>query len=107
MAAVKLLLADVAAAASGRDAAADLAKRSGTSKRKAQSVLDAAKKVKSQPAVEDAVRNGELSGEQAELIADAAAVNPAPRPAAGGRGQDRIARRAEGRLRAGQSSRRP
>jgi hypothetical protein len=63
----------------GRGAASpadDLAKRSGTSTGRARDVLDTSKKVDDQPGVEDALREGKLSGEQASLIADAAAADP-------------------------------
>jgi hypothetical protein len=56
--------------------AEDLAKRSGTSTGRAKDVLDTSKKVDDQPEVEDALREGRLSGDQASLIADAAAANP-------------------------------
>jgi hypothetical protein len=57
------------------------AKKTGTSKGKAKRTVDTARKLKDQPEVEDALRNGELSEDQASLIADAADVNPS---AAGG-----------------------
>ncbi|MBV9953397.1 MAG: DUF222 domain-containing protein, partial [Acidimicrobiia bacterium] len=74
--ALKLELASRFAENHGAKAADDLARKSGTSKGKAKGTLDTAKKLKDQPEVEDAVRNGELSEEQASLIADAADVNP-------------------------------
>ena len=52
------------------------ASKSGTSKGKAKGTLDTAKKLEDQPEVTDALRNGELSEDQASLIADAADVNP-------------------------------
>jgi hypothetical protein len=81
LAAYKLQLAARFAENHGAKAAEDLARKSGTSKGKAKKTLDTAKKLKDQPEVEDAVRNGELSEDQASLIADAADVNPS---AAGG-----------------------
>jgi hypothetical protein len=74
--ALKLQAADVFADAHGAKAADDLARKSRTSKGKAKGTLETAKKVKESPEVEDAVRNGELSEEQASLIADASDVNP-------------------------------
>jgi hypothetical protein len=74
--ALKLELAARFAENHGAKAAEDLAKKSGTSKGKAKKTLDTAKKLRDQPEVEDAVRNGELSEDQASLIADAADVNP-------------------------------
>ncbi|MBV9952161.1 MAG: hypothetical protein JO291_09440 [Acidimicrobiia bacterium] len=74
--ALKLELASRFAENHGAKAADDLARKSGTSKGKAKGTLDTAKKLKDQPEVEDAVRNGELSEEQTSLIADAADVNP-------------------------------
>jgi hypothetical protein len=82
VAALKLLLADRAAETSSwrsrgaRSAADDLAKRTGTSKRQAEDVLDTAKRVKEQPLVEDALRGGDLSHQQASMISDAAKANP-------------------------------
>jgi hypothetical protein len=76
-AAIKLLLLERATEHSGAAGAADdLARRSGTSKKKAKETLDAAKRLKDQPELEDALRDGELSGEQASMISDAAAANP-------------------------------
>ena len=75
--ALRLRLAARFAENHGAKAADDLAKKSGTSKGKAKGTLETAKKLKDQPQVEDALRNGELSEDQASLVADAAAVNPA------------------------------
>src|SRR5947209_1299395 len=55
-----------------KSAADDLAKKSGTSTAAAKEKLDTAKRLKDQPAVEDAARRGELSAQQAAAIADAA-----------------------------------
>ena len=75
---LKLLVADRAAEGRGaRSAADDLARRSGTSVGQARGVLETSRKVKAQPRVEDVLRDGALSEEQAAAIADAAAVNPA------------------------------
>jgi hypothetical protein len=52
------------------------ARKTGTSKSKAKRTVETAKKLRAQPQVEDALRNGELSEDQAELIADAADANP-------------------------------
>jgi uncharacterized protein DUF222/HNH endonuclease len=78
MAGLKVLLADRASEGQGARYAADrLARRSGTSQRQAAELLAAAKKVADQPKVEAALRDGALSEEQATLIVDAAAANPA------------------------------
>jgi hypothetical protein len=74
--ALKLELAARFAENHGAKAAEDLARKTGTSKGKAKKTLDTAKKLEDQPEVTDAVRNGELSEDQASLIADAADVNP-------------------------------
>jgi hypothetical protein len=74
--ALELQLAARFAENHGAKAAEDLAKKSGTSKGKAKRTVDTAKKLKGQPEVTDALRNGELSEDQASLIADAADVNP-------------------------------
>jgi hypothetical protein len=74
--ALKLKLAAQFAENHGAKAADDLARKSGTSKGKAKRTVDTAKKLKDQPEVEDALRNGDLSEDQAELIADAADANP-------------------------------
>jgi hypothetical protein len=79
--ALKLRLAARFAENHGAKAADDLAKKTGTSKGKAKRTVETAKKLKDQPEVEDALRNGELSEDQAELIADAVDANPS---AAGG-----------------------
>src|SRR4051812_20535806 len=79
--ALKLRLASRFAETHGAKAAEDLARKAGTSKSKAKRTVDTAKKLKDQPEVEDALRNGELSEDQAELIADAVDANPS---AAGG-----------------------
>ena len=77
MAGVKLLVADRAAEGQGpRGAAEDLARRSGVSLGQARGLLDAARQVKEQPQVEEVLRQGSLSEQQATVIADAAAVNP-------------------------------
>jgi hypothetical protein len=79
---LQTLIADRAAEGSGwrgrgaRTPAEDLANRSGTSQSKAKATLDASKRVKKQPKVADALAAGELSGEQASLITDAADANP-------------------------------
>jgi len=79
--ALKLRLAARFAENHGAKAADDLAKKTGTSKGKAKRTVETAKKLRDQPEVEDALRNGELSEDQAELIADAVDANPS---AAGG-----------------------
>ncbi len=54
-----------------------LARQSGSSVGAARSALETSKRLRALPATEAAVRRGELSREQAQTIADAAAVNPA------------------------------
>ena len=79
---LETLLADRAAEGSAwrargaKNTAEDLANRSGTSQSKAKATLDASKRVKKQPKIADALAAGELSGDQASLITDAAAANP-------------------------------
>ena len=76
LAALKLQLAARVAESHGAKAAEDLARKAGTSKSKAKGTLETAKKLKDQPEVQDALCNGELSEDQASLVADAASVNP-------------------------------
>ena len=78
MAGLKVLLAGRATEGQGSRFAADrLARRSGTSQRQAADLLAASNRVTDQPKVEAALRDGGLSEEQATLIVDAAAANPA------------------------------
>jgi hypothetical protein len=83
MAGLKLLLADRAAesgdwrARGARSPEEDLANRTGTGVRAAKEALRASKRVKGQPRVEEALRDGKLSVEQAALVTDAAEANPA------------------------------
>jgi hypothetical protein len=60
-----------------RRAAEELAKSSGTSLKSAQEDIAAAKAMDDQPEVRSAAQDGELSREQARIIAGAAAANPA------------------------------
>ncbi|MBV9951702.1 MAG: DUF222 domain-containing protein [Acidimicrobiia bacterium] len=76
MVALKLQLAARFAENHGAKAADDLARKTGTSKGRAKRTVETAKKLQDQPEVEDALRKGELSEDQAELIADAADANP-------------------------------
>ena len=82
MASLKVLIADRAAesrawaARGARSAEDDLANRMGTSTSQAKDVLSSSKRVKGQPKVEGALRDGKLSEKQASLITDAAAANP-------------------------------
>jgi hypothetical protein len=59
-----------------RSAAEWMAKQSGRSQGSARSQLDASKRLGQLPATEDALRDGELSQEQTELISGAASANP-------------------------------
>jgi hypothetical protein len=83
MASVRILLSERAsesrswATRGARSAEDDLANRMGTSASQAREVLSASKRVKAQPRVEGALRDGKLSEKQASLITDAAAANPA------------------------------
>ncbi len=54
-----------------------LAQRSGTSPAKAKEALETAERLEDLPAVAEAAQRGELSAEQAAVIADAATANPA------------------------------
>lgn len=59
-----------------RNAVADLAQATGTSPTAARRLLDTSARLKDQPDVAAAVRDGLLSGEQAEAVADAVAASP-------------------------------
>ncbi len=59
-----------------RSAAEWLAKQTGQSTRSAQEELACSKRLKELPGAEDAVRNGELSPDQAKAVADGAAADP-------------------------------
>lgn len=82
VAAGKLLMAarvddsQIAKAAGFRDTAEYLARQAGCSKNTASRQLRAAKRLRDLPATEAAVRNGELSTDQASAIADAATADP-------------------------------
>jgi hypothetical protein len=58
-----------------RDTAELLAKKAGTSTGAARRQLDTARKLQALPTTSDAVRKGELSPDQAEIVAGAAATN--------------------------------
>ena len=61
----------------GERSAADwLAKTTGRSTRDAQADLECSRRLKALPDSEDAVRNGELSDQQAKAVADGAAADP-------------------------------
>jgi len=81
--AAKTLLAErvgdsrVWARAGDRSAQEYLARQSGSSVGVARCALETSKRLRALPTTEAAVRRGELSREQAQTIADAAAVNPA------------------------------
>ena len=60
-----------------REAVSGLARASGTSLSEAARALEAAKQIEAQPEVAQAVRSGELSRQQAVLVAGAVANNPA------------------------------
>jgi hypothetical protein len=60
-----------------RDTAELLAKKAGTSTGAARRRLETSKKLSELPATGDALRNGELSADQAEVLAGAASANPA------------------------------
>jgi hypothetical protein len=80
-ASLKLLVAGRAAEGQGdKTAAADLARKAGTSLTKARSTLDSSKHLADQPAVEDALRQGRLSEDQTTAITDAVDKNPAAAP---------------------------
>lgn len=59
-----------------RDAAADLARATGTSPARARRMLGTSQRLKNQPEVAAAVRGGRLSGEQTEAVTDAVAADP-------------------------------
>ncbi len=54
----------------------ELARQAGTSRRAARRAIATSRHLKNLPGVEAALRRGELSPDQAETVADAAAVNP-------------------------------
>ena len=60
-----------------RSAAEWLAKQTGQSTRDAQDELACSRRLKELPGAQDAVRNGELSPDQAKAVADGAAADPA------------------------------
>ncbi|MCB9371781.1 MAG: HNH endonuclease [Microthrixaceae bacterium] len=59
-----------------RSAAEWLAKQTGRSTRDAQEELACSRRLRELPGAEDAVRNGELSSDQAKAVADGAAADP-------------------------------
>ena len=63
-----------------REAVTGLARASGTSLSEAAKALEAAKQIEAQPEVARAVRLGELSRQQAGLVAGAVANNPSSAP---------------------------
>jgi Domain of unknown function (DUF222) len=63
--------------AGAKTAAEELARRSGTSTGAARDALDTSARLPEQPAVEQAVRRGELSLAQAAVVSAAVAANPA------------------------------
>jgi hypothetical protein len=69
-----------ASAGSVREAVTGLARASGTSLAEAAKALEAAKQIEAQPEVAQAVRAGELSRQQAALVAGAVANNPGSAP---------------------------
>jgi hypothetical protein len=79
---IKTLLASRAAASGmwrrdgARDEAEWLARKTGTTRARAAETLAASQQVAAVPAVENAVRSGRLSAEQAAVVADAAAADP-------------------------------
>jgi hypothetical protein len=76
-AAAKLAGSQVATEGGAKDAATDLAGRLGTSKGAATKVLDTGGRLRLQPVLNDALNRGTVSLDQAALISDAAAANPA------------------------------
>jgi hypothetical protein len=72
--------ARMAGGGSVREAVTGLARASGTSFSEASRALEAAKQIEAQPEVAQAVRSGELSRQQAGLVAGAVANNPASAP---------------------------
>lgn len=63
------------------NAAQELARRAGTTTKAARDALDTSARLADLPEVDAAIRRGELSPAQAELISDAAAANPDAGPA--------------------------
>ncbi len=61
----------------GRDGAEAAAQALGTTRSEARSAVGTAKKLEALPATDAAVRAGELSAREAQMIADAATINPA------------------------------
>ncbi len=73
-------MAGGAGGGSVREAVSGLARASGTSLAEAAKALEAAKQIEAQPEVARAVRLGELSRQQAGLVAGAVANNPSSAP---------------------------
>jgi hypothetical protein len=73
-------MAGGAGGGSVREAVSGLARASGTSLAEAANALEAAKQIEAQPEVAAAVRLGELSRQQAGLVAGAVANNPSAAP---------------------------
>jgi len=69
-----------AGAGSVREAASGLTRASGTSVAEAAKALETAKQLEAQPEVAQTVRSGELSRQQAALVAGAVAESPASAP---------------------------
>jgi hypothetical protein len=69
-------LARVGKAGSEQGAAERLSKATGTSQAQARRAVGTARRMASQPEVAEAARRGELSWDQAELVSQAAEVNP-------------------------------
>ena len=82
LAGMKTLLASRAAASGrwrrdgARDEAEWLAQKTGTTRAQARDTLETSEKVRALPAVEAALRAGQLSDQQASAVADAAAADP-------------------------------
>jgi hypothetical protein len=66
--------------ATERTAAEELARRSGTSTKNARDAVETSTRLREQPKVDAALRRGELSSAQADLISGAAAANPNEEP---------------------------
>jgi hypothetical protein len=73
-------MAGAGGSCSAREAVSGLARASGTSLSEAAKALEAAKQIEAQPEVAQAVRSGELSRQQAVIVAGAVAQNPASAP---------------------------
>ena len=107
LAAARVAETQLATETGAQTAAHDHAVSTGTTKQRAQHALDTAARLREQPILDEAVRSGELSLEQAALISDAAAANPARERDLVNKAKTDSLRGLRDGVRPGQASRRP